>query len=488
MKNFLILFLALGLLFSLDSCKKDKNEGDPGKVDEQTGEPDKFSSLKPEDHKSNIADVGVDFINELDELSKSDAAEAAINFTTLMEGDNSEENYKSAVAFSTLTVLSDFAQERASIFDVLRNLRTLTSAVENDPTIEEQYQEDFAGTWEWDSDIEDFEQTAEGNLAIFKFPATASSTTNNAVFTVEEFSWDPIAGDLTDGELTEVPVKLSANLKVDGNTAMEVIFTGKYNAKGVPESIDASMKIGTYELYATLSNDFKDASAESGMKHGDKQVIKFSVGINGDFTDANIEDNTHTVTSEPYCINWDWETGACIEEDYDEWTEVDIEKILEGSYGFIDVLNIRIGGEVNVKDMVPAMDNIDWDIKAEEEANTQTQVDAMNEYMNFYVAYVDKSEKIAEVEFFVTRSDEKDEWCDWNEATNEVTCDDYYDYWADGRFIFGDDSKVDAETYFKDGFKSFFDELNVFIKEMNTVYSDYDMEIDEVDYEGMFDK
>jgi len=492
MRKFFILFLAVGILLSFNSCEDDKNTGDPIDVDEQTGEPEEVSPLTPEEHKTNIASVGVELVGEMDDLAKSDATEAAINLFTLMEGEEEEEysdSYKSAVAFSTLKVLSDFGQNEATVFDIMRNLRTLNATLPDTP-IEEEYKDEFAGTWEWDASSEDFEQTASGDQAIFKFPASASSESNNAVFTVTAFDWKEISGDLTDDELEEVPVSLAANLKVDGNTAMEISFSGDYNEKGIPQSIDVSLKVATYEFTTSVTNDFTDASMESTMKHGDKQILKLSAGVNGDFSEANIEDNTYTeldTSDYGYCVEWNDDYSECIDYEYDVWEEtyVDVENILESSYGFMEVLNLRIGGEVDAKNMILAEKDLDWDKKADEESNVDAEVEAMNEYMDFYAAYVDENKRIATVEFIKVRSDESWEHCEWNYDTQEYeNCADYYDYWVEGNFIFGDDSKVNAETYFEDGFKSFIDELNTFIRDMNSEYSDYGMDMEPIDYDG----
>ena len=50
----------------------------------------------------------------------------------------------------------------------------------------------------------------------------------------------------------------------------------------------------------------------------------------------------------------------------------------------------------------------------------------------------------------------------------------------DFRLVFGDDSRIDLETYFEEGFNDFIDEVNTLIGELN---SDYEWDVEPIEYD-----
>lgn len=491
MKKLLFPLLILGLVFTFNACDETKDD-DSGEIgNEQTGEPKDFSDLKPEDHKAKLTDEAILMIDEVESLAKSDAVKASVNMMDLMGMmDEEEEPSQKSAALSVMNSISEFGKGEASIFDLMVDLRRIQVENEDTPDIEQEYKDSVAGTYTWNPTKVDFDKEA-GDKLIVKFPATGNTGENNAIFTVEEFKFKYFEDPLDE----EIPTNLAANLTVDGTKVIDFSFTGSYNADGVPSSIAASLKIAGFELSASLKNDdMKKATAEYGLKHADKNIIKLSAGVQGDFSESNIEENTYWVKDscwETQDYYWDCEDVPADENDPEAWEEVDFENILNKAYGFADIFNIRIGGEVDVLSMVPEMDKIyenehdhgfDWKAAAEKEA------EVMNKYLDFYAAYVSSKLKIADIEFFVVEDDETWMDCYWDHEQQKEVCQEVKDYWVDGRLVFGDDSKVDAETFVKTGFSKFFDEVNAFIKEMNTLYGDYGLDMDEVDYETMFDE
>jgi hypothetical protein len=144
-----------------------------------------------------------------------------------------------------------------------------------------------------------------------------------------------------------------------------------------------------------------------------------------------------------------------------------IEDLLTKSNAYIQVMNIKIAGMVNMEGLAPAIREI---YKKYEENNddlsskefAQDMSDAYNANAALVVVYADKNEKIAEVEaypFF----DEKGK-----------------NYYMSYRFVFADESAADSETYFGDGFSELISDINDFIAELN---EEYDLEIEPIEEE-----
>lgn len=114
-------------------------------------------------------------------------------------------------------------------------------------------------------------------------------------------------------------------------------------------------------------------------------------------------------------------------------------------------------------------------IRIIEEAETENWTDAdylketedfvieINKNINVRVLNTVTNEKIAEIEAYVVT-----EMYEWGE-----------DSWIDFRFVFGDGSTIDAETYFDEGFENFVSEINLLIADLN---AEYEIEIESIDY------
>lgn len=485
MKNLLLLLMAIGILLTLGSC--DKTKEDENKVNEQTGEPELFSDLDPEKHKTNIEDAGVKVVSEMSDLVTSNAAKAAVHFSSLMGGEE-DTSYEKTIAASPASILIEIeklSNNEISVAEFANCYYKLKGAFEDDePETAEEWYNENKGTLTWNAAADSFEHV-KGDKLIVEFPASNNATTNNAIFTVDAFDTDIIADN-------EVPVSVIANLTVDGTKEIELSLSGTYKTDGSPEKLDASLTISGYILSTSLVNNNEEVSIENSFKHGEVNILSTKVGVNGNFSEANIENNSSYFIQDCWEDNWGEEycedpIEVTADDEYD-YIIVDIEEVLEGSFGYIDLLNIRVGGEVDVAKMIPVMDKIDDDEDAAEEEfwnnwqqgdpyyfnskpYVEREVDAMNQYMDFYSAYVSEQTKIADLEFFVL--EETDEW-----GT---------EYDVSGRFVFGDSSKINMDVYFEDIIKGVFVEMNKIIATINSTYGDYmDEAIKDLDYDEIF--
>ena len=504
MKKLIYLILVLGLLLSYYSC--DKIEDTPKRDNTETNdslsladdENDKdkpkpkpsVNTLTPEQHKDNLNQVAINLLTATKGLATSQAVEAAVNLVLLMEPESGiyyeGDNWKKSAPLNTIRQLNDYENNKITELEILTGLKNLKGT--NTTDIELEYQ-DVAGTYTWNPGINDFD-FIEGSKFIVKFPATINSNANNAIFTVDEFMWienpDPI-----DLDLSEVPVAVSANLKIDGIVVLDLAFSGTYDNNGIPLDSKATLNIGDYNFYFQFSStDNSEAKIEQGLLFNNEKLILISAGIKGDYSDNNINDNiiTYYDTSR-WCVEYDYQTWDCIREEMEvyDWQEVNIENIIQSTYGAIEILNIKIIGEVNIQKFVTEMENIYsddyWnDDNFDRKAITQKEVDIMNEYMKFYAAY-DNNQKIAEIEFYVIEDEYMGYDCYYNDYGDYV-CQDVPEtyYRIDGRLVFSDGSKVALETYFEAGFDKFMDEFNDFLMELENEYSGYGAEIGPVNY------
>lgn len=132
------------------------------------------------------------------------------------------------------------------------------------------------------------------------------------------------------------------------------------------------------------------------------------------------------------------------------------------------MFNILIRGEIDVKglaDQVRIIEDRDAETEAESIQMDEDIAAEINKYINVRAINSDSNSKIAEIEAYVVI--ESNDWGDtWS--------------WINFRFVFGDGSAIDAETYFNEGFENFISEINSLITDLNNQYDDIDL--DPIDY------
>jgi hypothetical protein len=473
MKKIQLLLIAGAILAA--SCEKDKKKDI---VDANTQEPKAFSTKDPVQQKADIQTSAIKLVNEMETLTTTKGAETAVYFAELME--DTEMLELKATPANVLIQTSALVQKET---DLPKFLRTFSDFEEDSVNNINDAYDQVKGTYTYNKATGEFDE-ADGDKLVIKFPASETSTTNNAVFEVTEFKTGKYTSELLEEIENILPTAVKAQLTVDGEKVMEYIFAATYNADGTPTKIETSYTVSGFTFFAKMNNsDSKKLSTELGLKNAAKNIIVFKSGVNGFFTEKNYEDNTKYYVED--CVyselgGKECDTTEVTKDDDWDWQEVAIEEILHSSYAFIEIFDIRIGGEIDVKNMAPVMNKIDddydvaydayWDNWKYGDGNfndkefEERYAAAYNEYMHCFAAYIADNKKIAELEFYVV--EDKDD-----EGT-------YYN--IDGRMIFGDKSKISAEAYFEEGFSDFFDEVNDMIADLN---KDYDLDLHPVEYE-----
>jgi len=279
-----------------------------------------------------------------------------------------------------------------------------------------------------------------------------------------------IANPIDEEYTGDLPVSLSMKLEVGSSTLMTYTFAAQYNTEGVPSKVATNLTIEDFSFSIDLTNNSSEVSGNYKFTHGTTTIMEVGGGINGDFTQANIDANTETFTD-----TWTWtdyvlnpvtgEYDPIEVTETDEWTEVNAEEIIHRANAKFQVINIALIGTVNIKDMVNETDALypenHWeDPTFDDQAAAEKEAAIMNKYMAIYAMDVQANKKIAQAEAYV-RVDDPDT--------------EYTDYEVDMRLKFGDDSPVDLDAYFESGFEDFIDEINSMISELNGKY-EWDIE------------
>jgi hypothetical protein len=438
-KTFKFLLLA-SIIAIFYSCEKD-----PENI--------KFSELSVEENKEVVEDATVKAAQAMRDMTDLDAVEVAIsmiNHLDMADPFESKNTMKSAI-METMTAVAGIDGGKDDYQDLFSAMKSPLSIMSDPETLDELWDE-VVGTYAWNPSTESWDYTANPDAFVLEFPSTENGTTNNAVLTVDNFSSVDITTPIEDEYNGELPATLDVDLSVDGSTVMSYYFEISYNEDGLPTSVETELTLTPFAFMVKLENNDTKASASQSIKKDGEVILEISGEITGDFTQENIDANTHTYSDE-------WDT----------WEEVDVEEVITNGEFTFQLYNISIKGIGDFKALGDSLDLIypdgyyDDPAYDEKEAR-EKEAAAINNAIGIYVIDTDANKKIAEGEAYVV---------------TDSYGNGYYDYWVDFRLVFGDGSYVDLETYFEDGFERLVGEINAMIDELN---EQYDAGLDRIDY------
>jgi hypothetical protein len=445
------LLLIIAIVLVASSCKKDE-------VDEP-----KFSALSVEDNKKNIEKAGYDIMDEMEnmeDLEMIEVVEAFVSFAE--ESDPFEANeelytsYENELGVSMLKSVSDYSNTG------VKGIKNAMVAYDDDPeTIQEMF-DLLAGVYEWNSDYEEWNYSPKDGIIELKFPSTEYGRTNNASYIVTyegvEISNSPIDEDYTG----DFPKHVTYKLDVDEVTMSNCDAKFAYDNDGYPNSADITLDIESYQFKIASSNaNNKKGSVEFSCKSGSSVIAMLKMQMNGNWTEENIEKNTRY-----YIDYWDGEEWIWVEEevgkddDYD-YTETDYHKVIVNGNASVQLMNIKVTGNIDIEKLVDGMDEIDDRYDSEEydyEDTLEEEADLLNRCMDLTLINVDRNEIMAKCEAYVAKYDGDGDY------------DYYQDYYTSMRFVFADGSKIDVETYFEDGFDDLLDDLDDYVEDLDDDY------------------
>jgi hypothetical protein len=418
-KNLFFVFLCLAVTIS--ACKKSKDNPDPFNAN--------FNGASVEENKATLEDNGIQLVDEFDQMKDVKAIKVIANLGDLSVSNSS---FKSAKVQEALAPIKPLA----SVKDSKGMKNVLKAAILDDPESLAADWDSIVGRYTYNSATEEFEKTALSNEVIIEFPGLKTDVTNTAQITIHNFSVvtlvDPVI-DFGEGVTPQLPTSLNMELSYNNVVISTYIYTASFESNGIPLSISSTISIGEFSFSATLTHSpDKNASITYSLKRNDQKLIETHVEANGDWSKDNIDAN-----SDGY-----------------------FETIINNANTYIQVMNIKVAGEVDFSKLAPALRTIQKNKLLTDQKRAEQIAAAINDNAKLVVVTVDKNEKISEAEAYAFK-DEYDEWQ------------------VDLRFVFGDGSKVDAETYFNEGFNGLVDAINNLIAEIN---AENDINIDPVEY------
>lgn len=444
------LFILIALLLAMGtSCNKDDDDNK-----------EVFSSLSVEDNKKNIEDDGIEMLDELKLMESSKSVETStsmIHFFGLSDPFGGSSETKSVKILNYLKPI--VAVSNVSEVGTKTVFKSLTSIQEDPESLQELFDE-YAGIYTWNFDTQAWDYTENSTMIQFLFPAMEYGTSNNASLTISDFESYTGNIDYIDEEdyNGDLPENLKVVLAEDNTAILTYLFSASYDNTGVPTDVETSLEFEGFKFSVSASNDNnKNADFTAEFTHNNDILIKTSLGVSGDWNSDNINDNYVVTFDTVYETIWNPETGEYEETDViwyiNEYEEFNGQNVFKEANALFQVMNTKIVGDVKIKELVEADEEIyanDDQEGFDDNAAAVLMAEAINNNANLKVQYADNDEIIAVAEAY-TYEKQDVEW-EWNEETGEyeevqVTCTD-----IDIRFKFADGSTVDAETYFEEGF------------------------------------
>ncbi len=480
MKNLLKLNLwvvALSFLF-FTSCEDDKTT-DEGVEDALEAE---YSSNTPEESKQDVEDAAVELVSQIDALEDEDAIDVMIEMMDLFGGSEAPAAQFN-VPLKAAQILSDDSKNSAEVYSLLK------ATTEEGLALSDSFAAQTA-TYTYNFETFEFDKTENADAIVFLFPGKEGDVTNTAEirigdFTVKEITEPRADFDLPAGTI-EFPTGLIATLKYNDNTLMSYNLSADYANDGTPTSLENTLAIGSFSFNQTLNHTlYSSASFDFSFKNGDDFLIAFGAEINGNWSESNIDDNTYeesdTYTWTDYVWNDETQQYEAVEySETDTWTETDVEEIINNGNAYMQFMNLKAVGQVDIQTIVNGEQQFDADHEADRDqwgdypdatelAEAENLVSLFSDNAKFVLIYTKDNTMIASLEPYVVTETYSYTWDGVTYSEN--------DYYMDMRMVFNDDSKVSMETYFDTELTGFFNALNDFILKLNV---DYGTEFSEV--------
>ncbi len=434
-----------------------------------------FSELSVEENKQVVENSAISAARDFDALKDLSVVDASVSLGIrfdIADPLSSNTGKKSKVT-STIELLAGLETDETGIHELLNELKSPGNLKSDPETIQDVWDE-IVGTYTWNFTNENWDYTANPDAIVFHFPSNDNGTSNNAVLTISNYTGVIITSPVNEDYDGDLPASLDMDLTIDGTIVMTYTFAAEYNSDGIPSSIATDLTTEPYKFSIDITNNDKEVSASYKFTKNGDIVMEISGGVEGDFTQENIDNNTviHTNTWEWTDYVYNEATGGydeVIRTEVDEWEEVDMEEIAQSGNFKFQLYDISINGIGDIKALVDSMDLIYpenyWNIPGfDEKEATELEVSLLNNNLHMYAVDEEANRKIAEVNAYLVM---------------ESYGGSNYDYWVDFRLEFGDGSFVDLETYFEEGFEDFIAEINSMIYDLN---SEYGWDIETIDY------
>ena len=464
LKSGIYLFIAL-LLLNLYSC------------DEPVTDEEVYNTFSIEENKQYIEDAGISLLDEVKSMESDPAFDYNANFVNYLNQSegivNNGETWKSEEIQKSfgLGIYKDLAQFEEIGSNKL--MKTMMAYDDEPQTLQELY-DYFVGVYTWNFDTYSWDYEQVGEVIVFNFPSTETGTVNDATYTLLYEGID-IPGNMWEDELEyygDLPTFISAVLEVAETEISSISIEFGYESDGMPNSFVYNTSMGEYSFIVSAENQGNlNANAEFLFKNTTTNLLRFAVDGAGDWSDENIEANTHYILWYYNEETWEYVEEEITKEEYDnfvreDWnsgtyTEVDAHKVVEEGNVVFEAEGVKVSAYVNIVSLVDKVNEIEamYNYETQEEVIMTAIVAAINE--NASMSIKDENGNLIAVGEAYLITDEY--YYEWEDYT-------YVEYYPGLRFIFADGSKIDAETYFNEGFDDLFNALETYLEELDNTY------------------
>lgn len=222
------------------------------------------------------------------EVTGGETTSTTFNVSCSASSEDAEENIQSSID-NTVTSLQNlqsgkFASSAMSFTGSSEWMADISTGMENIFMLESsQNRFDFAsktGVYEWDSSSNEFSAASSSENIVVKFPISESSSSNNAEFTVSEYS---DAATTVGGEQMYLPTRIQSELKVDGESTFALNLNEmeySYNSLPIPSLMDLEIYTApfTHTLKLERTND-TDFSFSFDLSNGDQSTFGLSLDL-----------------------------------------------------------------------------------------------------------------------------------------------------------------------------------------------------------------
>jgi len=406
-KNVIVVGLLCLSLTAFYSCKDKKDK-------------EVMSDLTVEEHKENLQDQGIAFMNDMSAMENMSSIQIIQDFANL----EVSEDEMTAPVLSILNPLTAIKSNSASTL----KLKSLSTDSE---TLSGLFA-DNAGIYTYNAETLSWDKVESTEEITFNFPA-GSSTTNNATISFTDFEViDSPNADNSSAELSELVKSLKVVISKNNVPQMSFAMSASYNSDGLPENSNIAFTFAEgYTFTTTTALTSKIASFDQSFTYNTKQLYASHLEFNGD-------------------INYDAIINAT-EEDTDTYDQA----LLKSANAWFSINNIKFQGVADIKGFNSDLENINAN-GSEETVMTKVAA-AYNNNLKFYIKYKDSEDIIAKNEFYAV----------------EITDDWGNSYWdVDQRIIFSDKSAMDETTFFDSGFDNLQSAIEEWANAMDTNYGE----------------
>lgn len=385
-----ILFVLSGLLFtSMFYGCNDDNELD-------LSEAMAFSKLSVEQQKLKIETNHNSFADTLDLFSQSSPVKIMEYLSVLL--DQSQQHSAAVKTFSeNLTKKPSLSVRTAGLQLMDRSTEDLAP-----------------GEYVYNATLHSFEKLKDlVDKLLIRFPATATATSNNAVFTLDFSNTGTKSAD--DG--TFYPVKVNCSLAANAVSQILGGFTAKYKADGATDNMKETLVVGEYSFVTSVTNTNKKLKKTFEARIGKALVVKNMDELNGNITKSDLKERKPA--------------GA-------------ISKVATS----VQVLNMTIvSGTDFFEDLMKDMNLLEAEV-LDAKTYAEKKAELLNLYMVCYGYFADQNRKFADIKYFAVEN-----------AVGQPSVS--YDVVA--RFVLKDGAEHEIDDIYKAGLNDMADYTNRFL-------------------------